>query len=696
MSIGEFEFTDDIQYLKGVGPRRAALLKKMNIFTMYDFLTHYPRAYEDRQQITPIANLEIDEPAVIVGRLSNLNCRRAGKFPIVNGVLSDKSGHIQVTWFNQEYLMDKLQSGMILAIVGKVKLDSWSGQPVMNQINSFSILDYGEKPMLGILPIYSLTGNLRQEFFRAAMLNLFDRMPELPEILPPVVLKELNLMPLDDAMRAIHFPKSKTELHEARRRLAFDELFLIQCGLMLIKKQNKDERLGISCKKNSELVKKVLESLPFELTDDQKKVFKVVAKDMESKFPMRRLIQGDVGSGKTAVAMLALVKVVENGYQGAFMAPTEILASQHYEKFVKQLEPFNIRVGLLSAKITRSKKLREEVYRKIAAHEIDIVIGTHALLQGGVEFAKLGLVVTDEQHRFGVAQRSELEKKAESIPDMLVMTATPIPRTMTLTVYGDLDVSLIKQMPPGRKPIDTYARKISDRKKIYNFVLQEILAGRQAYVVCPLIERSESEKLQNLDPAEEMFDMLSNGLFKNVSCGLLHGKMKPKEKDLIMENFRAGEIKLLVATTVVEVGVDVPNASVMVVENAERFGLAQLHQLRGRVGRGAEKSYCILVSDSDNNTAKARLAMMENTTDGFKLAEKDLELRGPGQFFGEAQHGLPDLKIADVFRDYNILTAARDAAEKYITDEKDLAHFANLRKNLAIVYGDKFSAVLNA
>ena len=696
MSMYEFEFTDNIMYLKGVGPKRAASLKKINIFTMYDFLTHYPRAYEDRQKITPIANLDIDEPAVIVGKLTNLTCRRAGNLPIISGILSDKTGHIPVTWFNQEYLMDKLQSGMILAIVGKVKLDSWSGQPVMNQINSFSILDYGEKPMLGILPIYSTTGKLQQNFFRAAMINLLDKMPELPEILPEIVLRELDLMPLDDAMRAIHFPKSKEQLHAARRRLAFDELFLIQCGLMLIKKQNKDERLGISCKKNSELVKKVLESLPFELTKDQQKVFRVVAKDMESRFPMRRLIQGDVGSGKTAVAMLALVKAVENGYQGAFMAPTEILAVQHYEKFSAQLEKFNIRIGLLSAKITRSKKLKEKIYKQIAEHEIDIVIGTHALLQGGVEFAKLGLVVTDEQHRFGVAQRSELEKKSDSIPDMLVMTATPIPRTMTLTVYGDLDVSLIKEMPPGRKPIDTYARKISDRGKIYNFVLKEILAGRQAYVVCPLIERSESEKMQQLEPAEEIFDMLSNGVFKNISCGLLHGKMKPKEKDSIMESFRAGDIKLLVATTVVEVGVDVPNASVMVVENAERFGLAQLHQLRGRVGRGADKSYCILISDSNNNTAKFRLAMMENTTDGFKLAEKDLELRGPGQFFGEAQHGLPDLKIADVFRDYNILTAARDAAEKYITDEKDLAHFANLRKNLAIVYGDKFNAVLNA
>ena len=697
MSRTEFEFTDNVMYVKGVGPRRAAALEKLNIFTKYDLLRHYPRDYEDRQRITPIAEVEIDEPAIIIGRLSNLTFRETSRgFSIISGILSDNTGHIPITWFNQDYLKNKLEPGMILVVIGKVKWDSYAGRPSLNQINSFSILEPGERPQLGIMPIYPATAALNQNFFRKAMQNLLDRMPTLTEILPEVVINELNLMSLDSAMRTIHFPKSYEALKEARRRLAFDELFLIQCGLMLIKKQNQDERLGIFCKKNGQLLKDVLGSLPFELTGDQKKVFKVIAKDMESKLPMRRLIQGDVGSGKTVVAMLALVKAVENKFQGAFMAPTEILASQHYEKFSKQLEPFGIRVGLLSAKVTRLKKQREEIYRQIAQQELDIIIGTHALLEEGVQFKNLGLVVTDEQHRFGVAQRSKLEKKSESIPDMLVMTATPIPRTMTLTVYGDLDVSLIKQMPPGRKPIETFAKKITDRKKVYAFVREEILAGRQAYVVCPLIEKSDSERMQHLDPATKMYDLLSNGVFKDVKCGLLHGKMKPKEKDEIMEKFRAGEIKLLVSTTVVEVGVDVPNASVMVVENADRFGLAQLHQLRGRVGRGSEKSYCILISDSKTNNARERLATMETTTDGFKLAEKDLQLRGPGQFFGEAQHGLPDLKIADVFRDYNILIDARDAAEKYITDEKDLSHFANLRKNLALAYGEKFSQITEA
>ena len=696
MSRYEFEFTDNITYLKGVGPTRAKTLEKIKIFTMYDFLTYYPRSYEDWGKITPIGNLMNEESVVIVGTLTRPEkIITRSRLTIIRAQLYDGTGTITLNWFNQDYLMQKLSAGMRLVVIGKVKVNGLFGDPVMSQIKSFSILEPNEKPQLGIVPIYPLTGTLKQNFFRTAMQNLLNKMPPLTEILPRKILNDLNLIPLDEAARAIHFPADRLQLDAARRRLAFDELFLIKCGLMLIKRQAKDESLGIAHKKNGELVKKSLESLPFELTKDQQRTFKTVSKDMESKLPMRRLIQGDVGSGKTAVAMLALVKTVENGFQGAFMAPTEILASQHYEKFSDLLSGLGIRIGLLSAKITASKKKRDEIYRQLSEHEIDILIGTHAILQEGVQFAKLGLVVTDEQHRFGVSQRASLEKKSEKIPDMLVMTATPIPRTMILTVYGDLDVSLIKEMPPGRKPIKTILKSTRSRKKVYEFVREEILKGRQAYVVCPLIERSESEKMADIDPATEIFEMLSKGIFRDFKCGLLHGKMRPKEKDLIMENFRAGEINLLVATTVVEVGVDVPNATVMVVENAERFGLAQLHQLRGRVGRGSEKSFCILISDGKAANSKERLQAMETTTDGFKLADIDLKLRGPGQFFGEAQHGLPDLKIADVFRDVEVLVAASEAAEKFVTTEKDLNYFVELRKNLALAYGDKFKIINN-
>ncbi|MBR1397234.1 MAG: ATP-dependent DNA helicase RecG, partial [Selenomonadaceae bacterium] len=519
--------------------------------------------------------------------------------------------------------------------------------------------------------------------------------PTMKEMLPSSILSENDLISYDAAIRLIHFPRSRMDIDEARRRLAFNELFLIQYGLILLKKKTQDEELGIKHKRNGKLMKAALGNLPFELTGDQQAVLKSVITDMQKVSPMRRLIQGDVGSGKTVIAMLALIKTVENGCQGSFMAPTEILAVQHYEKFTKLLEPLGIRVGLLSAQVTRSKKRRAEVYEKIANQELDIIIGTHALIEEGVQFKKLGLVVTDEQHRFGVAQRAKLESKSELTPDILVMTATPIPRTMTLTVYGDLDVSQIKELPPGRKPIKTTVRHKQGRKQVYTFVRKELEAGRQAYVVCPLIEHSDSEKMQEISSAEEIFDELSCGMFKDFSCALLHGKMKPKEKDEIMQSFRTNEVNLLVSTTVIEVGVDVPNASVMVIEHAERFGLATLHQLRGRVGRGSDNSYCFLISDTKADVSKARLKIMETTSDGFKLAEEDLKLRGPGQFFGESQHGLPDLKIADVFRDVNLLLKARDSAEVFVQDEDNADSMELLNRHLSIAYGDKFKQIFN-
>ncbi len=697
MSFNKFELTDEITYLKGVGPRRAAALQKIGIETFYDFLTHYPRGYEDERTLNAIGDLIVGEVASVVGHLSNITSRDTRKgITVINALLGDDFDYVQLTWFNQKYLLKTLKNGMKLFVKGKVAESYSSGNLLSIQVYSYDVLDEDEDPQLGIFPIYASTGNLNQKFFRTAMRNLLSRMPAMPEVLPTEVIAQYDLIALDAAMRTIHFPPSRAELEWARRRLAFDELFLIQCGLLMIKKQTQDEQLGIKHKPNGELMSAALGALPFALTDDQQSVLSEITSDMESDRPMRRLIQGDVGSGKTAVAMLALVKTVENGCQGVLMAPTEILATQHYEKFSAMLEPLGLRIGLLTAKVTRTKKNRETTYEKISNGEFDIVIGTHALIEEGVRFKRLGLVVTDEQHRFGVTQRAVLEQKSEFRPDMLVMTATPIPRTMTLTVYGDLDVSQIKKLPPGRKPITTTVKRTVSWRKVYEFVMDELDRGRQAYVVCPLIEPSESERLEGVRSAEEVFDELSRGIFATVDCGLLHGRMKSGEKDEIMEKFRAGEVRLLVSTTVIEVGVDVPNASVMVIEHADRFGLATLHQLRGRVGRGSDAAYCILISDTKNDVGLERLKIMETTSDGFRLAEEDLKLRGPGQFFGEAQHGLPDLKIADVFRDLGLLTEAREAAEKFMSDEKNLARNTRLSQKLSIAYGNKFVTMQNA
>ena len=692
------DLNSEIKYLKGVGPVRAATLNKAGIFTFYDFLTHYPRDYEDALTITPIDEVILGEVVTTVGYLEDITQKQVRhNLSIINATLVDESDFysIQLTWFNQPYLMRTLKERMKIAVKGKVTSGYGRNAFYSIQVQSYELLADDEDPAVGLFPIYKLTGKLNQKFFRTAMRTLLDKIPELPDELPLEIVEKHELMDYDEAIRSIHFPENRWAIEFARNRLAFEELFLIQCGLLLIKKQTQDDQLGITHKPDGALMKAALESLPFKLTKDQESTLRAITADMESDRPMRRLIQGDVGSGKTAVAMLALVKTVENGCQGVFMAPTEILAVQHFEKFKAMLEPLNIRIGLLTGQVTRLKKKREEAYSKIANGEFDIVIGTHALIEDSVQFKNLGLVVTDEQHRFGVTQRAAIEKKSEQRPDMLVMTATPIPRTMTLTVYGDLDVSQIKELPPGRKPIKTMVRRKIGRNRVYEFVMDELDHGRQAYVVCPLVEPSESERLEGVPSAEEVFNELSNGIFRNVDCALLHGRMNAKEKDAVMERFRAGEVRLLVSTTVIEVGVDVPNASVMVVEHAERFGLATLHQLRGRVGRGGAESYCILLSDSKSEISVERLKIMETTADGFKLAEEDLKLRGPGQFFGEAQHGLPDLKIADVFRDLGLLDEAREAAENFMSDKKNLARYETLINKLKIAYGDKFVSVQN-
>ena len=681
------KLADSIQYVKGVGPKKKVELNRLGIKTVYDLLTYYPRTYEDQSVLTKIADLKAGCQATVAGVIVNVSDRQGGRrgMTIITALIGDGSGFLQITWFNQKYLKKQLKPGSRVFVTGKVSYAyGGRGQFAMSQLASFQILGEADEAetLTGIMPVYGATEKLNQKFFRKIIKELFASELEVEEIIAEPIKAKYNLLNRFEALKNIHFPENFTELKIARARLAFEELYMIQCGLLLLKKRVQEKKSGVRHLADSNLLKQVLTALPFKLTHDQAKTWQEIKHDMESSVPMRRLVQGDVGSGKTVIALLALVKTVENGYQGALMAPTEILASQHYESFQKLLSDFGIRVGFLSGRLT--KKKREEMYALLAEQKIDIVIGTHALIQEGVHFAKLGLVVTDEQHRFGIDQRAELEKKGELTPDVLVMTATPIPRTMTLTVYGDLDVSLIQELPPGRQPIRTFVRTPDRRELIYQYVLTQLKAGRQAYVVCPLIEMNEESDLPS---AEEVYDELRFGIFQGVPCGLVHGRMKPAEKEQIMQAFYEDKIKLLVATTVIEVGVNVPNASIMVIEHAERFGLAQLHQLRGRIGRGEYKSYCILVSDMKTENAKERLKIMATTSDGFKLAEADLKMRGPGQFFGTLQHGLPDLKIADVLGDMDILFKAREAAEETLQHKYDISL---ILKHLALQYQQQF------
>lgn len=685
---------EKIQYIKGVGPKKSVALGRLGIHVVYDLLTHYPRRYEDRSEMHRISETVAGETESISGTIINVtenNPRRGLK--LLKALVSDGTGYMQLTWFNQPFLKTKLKVGKKIFATGKVSYAyGGQGQFAMNPVVDYELMD-SEEQVAGdvlhkILPVYASTELLNQKFMRKIIETALNEVQDIPEILPEYIRSEYQLMPREKAIEKIHFPENEQEVGKARERLAFEELYLIQCGLLILKKQQREAEHGLQHLLNSTLVKKVEEKIPFTLTDDQKKTWREICVDMEKIIPMRRLVQGDVGSGKTIIAALALVKTIENGYQGALMTPTEILASQHFCSLQALLEPLGIKVGLLSGKL--GKKQRDEVRREIAEGELDLIIGTHALIQEEVSFSNLGLVVTDEQHRFGIAQRAKLEEKGQKTPDVLVMTATPIPRTMTLTVYGDLDISLIRQLPPGRKPIRTFVRTPSKREKIYQFVRDEIQKGRQAYVVCPLIEASETV---NLRSAEEVYEELQSGIFYGIDCALVHGKLRPKEKEEIMKAFHENKIKLLVATTVIEVGVNVPNASIMVVEGADRFGLAQLHQLRGRIGRGKYQSYCILVSQGKSDTAKERLGIMEASNDGFVLAEEDLKLRGPGQFFGSMQHGLPDLKIADVLNDVDILLKARRAALETMERSEDLRY---VRDILALQYKDHFDKITDA
>ena len=654
----------DAKYIKGVGPNRVKQLNKLGIYTLEDVITYYPRGYEDRGKKKNISELVDGEEALIeatcMSKMSEIRIRK--NMSIYKLAVRDDTGACTITWFNSPYLKNKFIKGETYKFYGKVKRR-------INQIEmmtpTFDDID-NSRNTGKIIPIYPSIGTLSQNILRKIIENgLKETEGQLKETLPDYLINEYKIMGINDAIKNIHFPEDFNRYNAARKRLVFEELLIMQLALLTFKTNYEKDVKGIQFDKEAKM-SEVIDRLPFKLTNAQNRVLEEIDSDMESTKAMNRLLQGDVGSGKTAVAMCAAFKAVKSGYQAAIMVPTAILAKQHYENFKNTLNSFGIKCELLVSGTT--KKQKESILEKLKNGEVDIIIGTHALLEDNVEFNKLGLVVTDEQHRFGVRQRGIITSKGLN-PDVLVMSATPIPRTLALILYGDLDISIIDELPPNRQKIDTYAVNFSKEDRVNNFIKEQINEGRQAYVVCPLVE--ESEEI-NAKSVLEIAEKYKNETFKEYKVEYLHGKLNKKDKDEIMTRFKNKEIDILISTTVIEVGVDVPNATIMVIENAERFGLATLHQLRGRVGRGKYKSYCILKYKGTGENTRERMKIMVETNDGFKISEKDLELRGSGEFFGTKQHGIPEFKIANLFEDIGMLKSVQSLAISIVQDDEKL------------------------
>ena len=651
----------DIKYLKGVGERRAAMLSRLGVSDVNALVRLYPRVYEDWSRIKSINEAQIGEICCIkgiVGSPVRKNLIRKG-LTLYKTEITDGSGIMGITIFNSRFAAEKLTEGDEFLFFGRV-----GGNLYRKEMNSPEI-----EPAEGadrIRPIYPQTHGLNskmiEKLVRTALTECRD---ELVDPIPPWLREKYCLMNLPDSLWNIHFPKSPDYLEEARRRLIFEELLILQLGLEKMRSQTQKNAGAIIERDFSE---EYFSHLPFSPTGAQRRAVKEAMRDMMSGRQMNRLLQGDVGSGKTAVAAALVYSAAKNSMQSALMAPTEVLAEQHYKTFLKLFDGCSINVELLTGSDTAAQKRRKK--EALKAGEIDLLIGTHAIIQSDVEFKSLALVITDEQHRFGVEQRNALGEKGEN-PHLYVMSATPIPRTLALIIYGELEISILDELPPGRQKIETYAVTSELRQRAYNYVKKHLDAGRQGYIICPLVDEGESDT--ELASAVKYADELQRGDFRGYTVGLMHGKMKSADKKKVMESFSNGETQLLVSTTVIEVGVDVPNAVIMVIENAERFGLSQLHQLRGRIGRGQHKSTCILITDAQNDTAQRRMKVMETTTDGFKIADEDLKLRGPGEFFGSRQHGLPEMKIADMLEDRSTLEETQRAAKEIMARDPELS-----------------------
>ncbi|MBI2543818.1 MAG: ATP-dependent DNA helicase RecG [Candidatus Rokubacteria bacterium] len=660
-----------LQYLKGVGPQRAKLLSRLGLETIEDALFFVPRRHEDRSRLIPFSQLTEGKAQTCSGTVVGISPPPPGRPRMPLAVtLRDSTGYLTAVWFNQPYRKDEFKRGQTLILHGRVA--RFRDGPLQMQHPEAEPVEEGEDETIHtgrLVPIYRLTEGLPQRWLRSLLWRVVEEYAgKVPESLPEALRRRRHLAALPEAVRAIHFPQTEEELAAARRRLVFDDFLLLQLGLA-IRRQREGRERGLAMAPPGELGERLRLALPFRLTAAQERVWEEIRRDLAAPYPMNRLLQGDVGSGKTVVAVLAILTAVEAGYQAAVMAPTEILAEQHLWTLRQWLPPLGVPVELLTAAIKGRE--RQALLDGAASGELSCLVGTHALIQEGVEFRRLGLAVVDEQHRFGVVQRATLRRKGEN-PHVLVMTATPIPRTLALTLYGDLDVSVIDEMPPGRQPIVTVARSLGKRVQIYAFLHQQIKEGRQVYIVCPLVEESEATDLK---AATEMAERLQREVFSDLKVGLLHGRMSLAEKEVVMGAFKDGQIHILVSTTVIEVGIDVPNVSVMLVEHAERFGLSQLHQLRGRVGRGPWKSYCLLLeSGMLSAEARRRIEAMTETQDGFRIAEVDLELRGPGDFFGTRQSGLPEFRVADLLRDGRVLEEARQEAFALVASDPDLRH----------------------